>query len=135
MICSAVKILMTKMVNKEAGFTLIEIMCTLVIISVFFAIAFSKVLQADEGAQQIGINHGISEMNVRETVTWVVVKIHADAVDDNLIWHQIDKNLGNDYTWDSGPNPNGGSTLRFKETAVSVSRFVSTNTQPGKWRR
>ena len=124
-----------KMVKNEAGFTLIEIMCTLVIISVFFAIAFSKVLQADEGAQQIGINHGISELNVRETVNWVVVKINSDVVDDNLIWPQIDKNLGGEYAWDTGPNPSGGSTLKFKETAVVVERFVSTNTQPGKWRR
>ena len=127
--------LTNRIINKEAGFTLVEIMCTLVIISVFFAVTFSKVLQADEGAKQIGINHGISEMNVRETVTWVVVKINTDVVDDNLIWPQIDKNLGSEYSWDSGPNQSNNSTLRFKETAVSVSRFVSTNTQPGKWSR
>jgi len=124
-----------RMINKEAGFTLVEIMCTLVIISVFFAVAFSKVLQADEGAKQIGINHGISEMNVRETVTWVVVKINTDVVDDNLIWPQIDKNLGSEYSWNSGPNQSGSSTLNFKDSAAVVARLISTNTQPGKWRR
>jgi hypothetical protein len=114
---------------------LIEILCTLVIISVFFAVAFSKVIQADEGAKQIGVNHGVAEMNVRETVTWSVAKINLAEVDDSVIWPQIDKNLGEEYAWAIGPNPSGGSTLMFKETAVVVERFVSTNTQPGKWRR
>jgi prepilin-type N-terminal cleavage/methylation domain-containing protein len=121
--------------NREQGFTLIEIMCVLVITSVISAVAFSKILQADEGAQQIGINHGVSEMNVRETVTWAVAKVNTGVINDNLIWSLLDKKLGNEYSWDSGPNQTSSSTLRFKETAVSVSRFVSTNTQPGKWRR
>jgi hypothetical protein len=102
---------------------------------VISAVAFSKILQADEGAQQIGINHGVAEMNVRETVTWAVAKVNTDVIDDNLIWSQLDKKLGNEYSWDSGPNPSGNSTLKFKETAAVVARFVSTNTQPGKWRR
>jgi len=121
--------------HDQRGFTLVEIICVLVITSVISAVAFSKILQADEGAQQIGINHGVSEMNVRETVTWAVAKVNTDVIDDDLIWSQLDKKLGNEYSWDSGPNPSGNSTLKFKETAVVVARFVSTNTQPGKWRR
>lgn len=121
--------------QRESGFTLIEIMCVLVIISVISAVAFSKILQADQGAQQIGINHGVAEINVRETVTWAVTKVNTDAIDDNLIWSQLDKKLGPEYFWDLGPNQSGSSTLRFKEASVSVSRFISTNTQPGRWRR
>ena len=121
--------------HDQRGFTLVEIICVLVITSVISAVAFSKILQADEGAQQIGINHGVGEMNVRETVTWAVTKVNTDVIDDDLIWSQLDKKLGNEYSWDSGPNPSGNSTLKFKETAVVVARFVSTNTQPGKWRR
>ena len=121
--------------HDQRGFTLVEIICVLVITSVISAVAFSKILQADEGAQQIGIHHGVVEMNVRETVTWAVAKVNTDVIDDDLIWSQLDKKLGNEYSWDSGPNQSGSSTLRFKESAVSVSRFVSTNTQPGKWSR
>jgi prepilin-type N-terminal cleavage/methylation domain-containing protein len=121
--------------HDQRGFTLVEIICVLVITSVISAVAFSKILQADEGAQQIGIHHGVGEMNVRETVTWAVAKVNTDVIDDNLIWSQLDKKLGNEYSWDSGPNPSGNSTLKFKETAAVVARFVSTNTQPGKWRR
>jgi len=121
--------------HDQRGFTLVEIICVLVITSVISAVAFSKILQADEGAQQIGINAGVGEMNVRETVTWAVAKVNTDVIDDDLIWSQLDKKLGNEYSWDSGPNQSGSSTLRFKESAVSVSRFVSTNTQPGKWSR
>jgi prepilin-type N-terminal cleavage/methylation domain-containing protein len=121
--------------HDQRGFTLVEIICVLVITSVISAVAFSKILQADEGAQQIGIQHGVVEMNVRETVTWAVAKVNTDVIDDDLIWSQLDKKLGNEYSWDSGPNPSGNSTLKFKETAVVVARFVSTNTQPGKWRR
>jgi len=121
--------------RNNFGFTLIEIMCVLVIISVISAVAFSKILQADQGAQQIGINHGVAELNVRETVTWAVTKVSTDVIQDNLIWSQLDKKLGTEYFWDLGPNQSGSSTLRFKEAAVSVYRYVSTNTQPGKWRR
>jgi len=121
--------------HDQRGFTLVEIICVLVITSVISAVAFSKILQADEGAQQIGIQHGVVEMNLRETVTWAVAKVNTDVIDDDLIWSQLDKKLGNEYSWDSGPNPSGNSTLKFKETAVVVARFVSTNTQPGKWRR
>jgi len=121
--------------HDQRGFTLVEIICVLVITSVISAVAFSKILQADEGAQQIGIQHGVVEMNLRETVTWAVAKVNTDVIDDDLIWSQLDKKLGNEYSWDSGPNPSGNSTLKFKETAVVVARFVSTNTQPGKWSR
>jgi prepilin-type N-terminal cleavage/methylation domain-containing protein len=121
--------------HDQRGFTLVEIICVLVITSVISAVAFSKILQADEGAQQIGIQHGVVEMNVRETVTWAVAKVNTDVIDDDLIWSQLDKKLGNEYSWDSGPNQSGSSTLKFKESAAVVARLISTNTQPGKWRR
>ena len=121
--------------HDQRGFTLVEIICVLVITSVISAVAFSKILQADEGAQQIGITHGVAEMNVRETVTWAVAKVNTDVIDDSLIWSQLDKKLGNEYSWESGPNQSGSSTLKFKESAVVVARLISTNTQPGKWHR
>ena len=121
--------------HDQRGFTLVEIICVLVITSVISAVAFSKILQADEGAQQIGIQHGVVEMNVRETVTWAVAKVNTDVIDDDLIWSQLDKKLGSEYSWDSGPNQSGSSTLKFKESAAVVARLISTNTQPGKWRR
>jgi prepilin-type N-terminal cleavage/methylation domain-containing protein len=119
----------------QRGFTLIELMCVLVIISVFFAVAFTKVIQADEGGKQIGINHGVAEMNVRETVTWAVAKVNTNVIDDTLIWGQLDKNLGNDYSWAEGPYQSGNSTLKFKDAEASITRFVSSNIQPGNWRR
>jgi prepilin-type N-terminal cleavage/methylation domain-containing protein len=122
-------------IHDQSGFTLIEIICVLVIISVISAMAFTKILQADQGAQLTALNQGTAELNVRENVTWAIAKINTDVIDDTLIWSQLDKNLGNWYSWVPEPKQSGSSTLRFKETEVSITRLVSSNTQPGKWRR
>ena len=121
--------------QDQRGFTLIEIICVLVIMSVIVSITFTRILQADDGAKQVAVSLGVSELSLREALTWAAAKISIGTVDDDMIWTRLDKNLGPAYRWDTGPNQRDSSTLRFKETAVSISRSVSTDTHPGKWNR
>jgi prepilin-type N-terminal cleavage/methylation domain-containing protein len=121
--------------QDQRAFTLIEILCVLVIMSVIASITFARILQADVGASQVAVIHGVSELNLRENMTWAVAKISIGTVDDEMIWTKLDKNLGLEYRWETGPNRTDSSRLKFKETAVSISRFVSTDTHPGKWNR
>jgi prepilin-type N-terminal cleavage/methylation domain-containing protein len=121
--------------HDQRGFTLIEIICVLVIMSVIVSISFTRILQADDGAKQVAIRHGVAELNLRENVTWAVAKVSVGTVDDGIVWTKLDTNLGLEYRWGTGPNRTGISTLNFKETEVSLSRVISTDTHPGKWNR
>ena len=118
--------------HDQRGFTLIEILCVLVIMSVIASITFTRILKADDGAKQVAVIHGISELNLRENMTWAAAKVSVGTVDDDMIWVNLDKKLGLEYRWETGPHRSGSSTLKFKETAVSISRFVSTDTQIGR---
>jgi len=81
--------------------------------------AFSKILQADEGAKQVGVIQGVSELNLRENMTWAVAKVSVETVDVDMIWTKLDKNLGLEYRWETGPNQSDISTLKFKEAFVA----------------
>jgi prepilin-type N-terminal cleavage/methylation domain-containing protein len=121
--------------EDQRAFTLIEILCVLVIMSVIVSVSFTRILLADDGAKQVALVQGVSELNLRENMTWAVAKVSVGAVDDDMIWPKLDKNLGPEYRWETGPNPTGSSTLKFMETAVSISRVISSDTHPGRWDR
>ena len=59
----------------EKGFTLIELIATLVIISVLAAVLIPRYLDAETSAKMRGLDLGISEMNGRETLTWAMIKL------------------------------------------------------------
>jgi prepilin-type N-terminal cleavage/methylation domain-containing protein len=121
--------------QDQRAFTLIEILCVLVIMSVIVSVTFTRILQADEGAKQVAVSLGVSELSLRESMTWAAEKISIGTVDDDMIWAKLEKNIGPEYRWYIGPNQTGSSTLKFKDTAVSISRSVSTDTHPGMWKR
>jgi prepilin-type N-terminal cleavage/methylation domain-containing protein len=128
----------------EKGFTLIELIATLVIISVLAAVVVPRYLDAETSAKMRGLDLGISEMNGRETLTWAMVKLSDlgyPAVDgDILLWDQLvvdpGTDLGADYDWTGIPSRTGGGTLRFKkEVSAAFTRSPSNREKPGKWSR
>jgi prepilin-type N-terminal cleavage/methylation domain-containing protein len=128
---------MMKLIPGEQGFTLIELIAVMVILSVLAAIAIPRYLNIDESARQRAIDAGIAELNGRETLTWSNMKItNTGYEDDATLFAQVDTTLGNDYTWVGGHPGIKGGTLNFRESAsVPLTRNESTFEKPGYWSR
>jgi prepilin-type N-terminal cleavage/methylation domain-containing protein len=128
---------MMKFIPGEQGFTLIELIAVLVILSVLAAIAIPRYISIDESARQRAIDAGIAELNGRETLTWSNIKITMTGyLDDAALFPLVDKTLGASYSWEGGPPDKDGGTLKFKEsTVVPLTRTESTFEKPGHWSR
>jgi prepilin-type N-terminal cleavage/methylation domain-containing protein len=127
----------------EKGFTLIELIATLVIISVLAAVVVPRYLDAETSSKMRGLDLGISEMNGRETLTWAMIKLsdngYPSVGGDALLWVQLladpGTDLGLDYDWTVAPSITGG-TLRFKrEVSFAFTRAPSNIEKPGRWSR
>ena len=128
---------MLKHSQREKGFTLVEIIAVLVILSVLSAVAIPRYLSLDESARQRAVDAGIAELNGRETLTWSNLKITTTGyTDDAALFPILDTTLGNDYSWVGGPPDKDGGTLRFKASIeVPLGRTESNDIQPGFWSR
>jgi prepilin-type N-terminal cleavage/methylation domain-containing protein len=121
--------------GNDRGFTLLEIIATLVILAILAAIAVPKYVSLDESARQRAIEAGIAELNGRETLAWSNEKISVSGwVSDQKTFRRIDPFLGDEYEWaDEDPKSTGG-TLSFKDSAtVILNRSESTVEKPGSW--
>jgi prepilin-type N-terminal cleavage/methylation domain-containing protein len=128
---------MDKFEWNNKGFTLLEIIATLVILSILAAIAVPKYVSLDESARQRAIDAGIAELNGRETLTWSNEKISVSGwVSDEKTFGEVDKYLGVEYQWDTDDPDQSGGTMTYKNSApVALSRVESTNERPGSWSR
>jgi prepilin-type N-terminal cleavage/methylation domain-containing protein len=124
-------------IGRENGFTLLEIIAVLVILSVLAGIAIPRYISLDESAKQKGLDAGIAELNGRETLTWSNEKISISGwVSDEKTFGLINPSLGNEYEWGTGEPSRSGGTLTFKDSApVNLSRVESTIEHPGSWSR
>ncbi|MFO7707788.1 MAG: type II secretion system protein [Desulfobacterales bacterium] len=134
---------MTTTVSNRNGFTLIELIGTLVIISVLAAVVLPRYLDAETSSKLRGLDLGVSELNGRETLTWALIKLsdagYPAADGDASLWAQLRVNpgtdLGADYDWPVAPTIGGGA-LRFKgDVETTLTRNPSTRESPGRWRR
>jgi len=123
--------------GNDQGFTLLEIIATMVILSILAAIAVPKYVSLDAGARQKAIEAGISELNGRETLTWSNEKISLSGwISDEKTFGIVDPFLGDEYEWDTDDPKRSGGALTFKDSATaSLSRVESTKEQPGSWSR
>ena len=123
--------------GNDQGFTLLEIIAVMVILSILAAIVVPKYVSLDESARQRAIDAGIAELNGRETLTWSNEKISISGwVSDEKTFGLIDPFLGNEYEWGTDEPKLTGGTLTFKDSApASLSRVESTVERPGSWSR
>jgi prepilin-type N-terminal cleavage/methylation domain-containing protein len=125
----------TSLIPNKAGFTLIEIMAVMVIISVIISVAAKKYVDISDMAEDRALTAGITELNSRETLTWTNQKFAPGGyTNDGDIWTLMttDLNLGPAYSWIAGPDASGG-TLRFGARTMILTRTVSTNISTARW--
>jgi prepilin-type N-terminal cleavage/methylation domain-containing protein len=119
--------------SNRNGFTLIEIIVVLVIMSVLGSFAIQRVLALDSSAIQKSLECAVTELNSRECLTWARVKTSTSSwVNDAQVFAGYDTNLGSGYKW--GLKAPDGGTLSFKGQEVKLERSPSTYSESGIWR-
>jgi prepilin-type N-terminal cleavage/methylation domain-containing protein len=121
------------------GFTLIEIIAVLIIISTLAAIAVPKFIDLDANAKDHAIDSGISELNGRESLVWADFKVSPTGfLSDAQVFTAMNYDLGANYGWTVPPTNGvgGGGTLQFAGTReIELERSEATTETPSKWSR
>ena len=99
------------MLRNEHGFTLIEVIGVLVILSIVVAVGITVAIRNTETVERRTIEISISTLNEMEHQAWLNVKLDGWQSDDDVL-KQIEPHLKN--------------TNNFK-------RIPSTIDQPGRW--
>jgi len=117
----------------QKGFTLIELISVLVIMSVFISVAIKKFDLLTDNASITALKAGVKELNTQESMIWIKMKL-ADTgwAEDLDIYNAVGKNLGTGYSWSPGPSLSGG-TLHYKSQSVALIRNKSSGKTPGSW--
>ena len=120
------------MLKGEEGFTLIELIAVLVMVGVMSAVIYQKINTIDREAEQVALNAGVSELNGRERLQYLVEQIGDGYPGDPVLFGKISRDLGSDYTWDVVAIT--GGALRFKGSTQILIRTASTATDYGGWK-
>ena len=119
---------------NQQGFTLLELLSVMIIMSVLASVSIHRFHLLSDTAGIQAMASAISELNVRETLTWTNQKLSPDGwTQDADVFAQLDANLGSDYQWQSGPTISGG-TLKFNSNSVHLVRNPSTSGSAGTWK-
>jgi prepilin-type N-terminal cleavage/methylation domain-containing protein len=119
--------------QRQAGFTLIEIMASLVIIGVLASLGVYKHEQLSISASQRALDYAFRELNSRELLTWALVKISYQGwLSDEDLFARLDARLGEGFGWSAGPGLTGG-TIGIKSQSITLARTPSTISASGRW--
>jgi prepilin-type N-terminal cleavage/methylation domain-containing protein len=118
--------------ERGSGFTLVEILVVLVLLSILGSIAVQRVIALDTTAVRKSFECAVNELNSRECLTWSKVKTSTTLwVNDEQVHSKVDRDLGTAYSW-SALSPEGGS-LKFRNETLFLERSPSTALKPGRW--
>ena len=122
-------------ITNTKGFTLIELIAAMVIMGVMASVAVKKVNLISGTASDQALEEAITELNVRENVSWTKIKWTTTGwTTDADLFALLDTHLGSNYVWTTGPGP-GGGTIKFKHSTIVLTRTPSTTSSIGRWKR
>ena len=125
-----------KLLRNQNGFTLVEIIAVLILLSVLAAIAVPKYIDLEQNARQKAFDGAIAELNGRESLVWTNLKMSATGYqDDTQLMLVVDHNLGTDFVWQPGHPVGVGGDLSFKGETITLNRTASNASKPASWRR
>lgn len=118
---------------RSKGYTLIEVIAVLVILSILAAVVVPWFIDLAESAKRKALEYAVSELDGREYLSWANLKLSLSGwQNDDDVRAQVNYNLGSEYSWSSGPTATGG-TLEFKDNPMDLDRTPSTQTSAPDW--
>ena len=121
------------LISNRKGFTLLELMAVLVIMGVMASAGVKKYDRLSDTADITALKAGIRELNMQETLVWIQMKLFDTGwTSDVDVFNAVDKNLGQGYRWDPGPDISGG-TLHYQSQSIALVRSESTRSNEGSW--
>lgn len=121
------------LIANRKGFTFLELMSVLVIMGVMASVGAKKYDILSDTADITAIKAGIKELNTQETLIWIEMKLSDTGwTSDVDVYNAVEKNLGQGYWWDPGPNI-GGGTLHYQSQSVALVRNESKRNNVGSW--
>ncbi len=122
-----------KLSRKQDGFTLVEIIVVLAIMSTIAILITQKYIDVATASMYKAIETGIVELNSRESITWTKKIISNSGYDnDQNIVNAMNYDLGDGYTWSVAPSQTGG-TIEFQGLSASLNRTESDISKPAVW--
>jgi prepilin-type N-terminal cleavage/methylation domain-containing protein len=122
--------------SRISGFTLVEIISVLVIVGFLSTVALPDFFNIQERIRLKMVDNVVKDLNRREYMIWSTHSASSGGYDDEGIFNSVNpENLGPKFTWSSGPNPTGISTITFGPTVVDLRRTPSSSDDSGYWTR
>jgi len=119
---------------NQSGFSLIEILSVMVIMSTLISVSVNKFDLLSDSAYLTALKTGTRELNTREIMEWTKVKLSDPGWSTDIeVFNAVDKRLGPGYDWNTGPSISGG-VLRYKSQSADLDRNASTGKTAGSWK-
>ena len=95
-----------------------------------------RYVDLEKNAKQKAMDTVTSELNARESLTWVDSKISTIGyVSDTNIFGEVNFNLGSKFRWNLGDPKVSGGTLQFEGESFPISRTASSYSKPAVWKQ
>ena len=120
--------------RNQKGYTLIEVIAVLVMLSILAAVVVPRFIDLAESAKRKALDFAVAELDGREYLAWANVKLSPPGWEkDDDVRAQVNYYLGTEYSWSAGPTATGG-TIDFKEHPMDLARTPSTKASAPDWK-